>query len=456
MAAIDMDCLLVANRGEIALRIIRACRRLGLRVVCAHSEADRDAAWLHLADQAICIGPAPAAKSYLNIPALLAAAEASGAGLIHPGYGFLSERPEFAEAVEAAGRRLVGPSASVMRMMGDKVEAKRAMIAAGVPCVPGPDSVLPDDPDAIGRIAAGIGYPVILKAAGGGGGRGMRVVRTESELADAFMVTRQEAGRFFGNADIYIEKFLERPRHVEIQVLADAHGHALWLGDRDCSMQRRHQKLIEEAPAPGIDRALIAEIGERCAASCRRIGYVGAGTFEFLYEDGQFYFIEMNTRIQVEHPVTEMVTGLDILAMQIDVARGKPLPITQDQVRAHGHAIECRINAEDPQSFAPSPGRITAMHMPGGPGIRVDTHVGAGSEIPASYDSMIGKIIAHGGDRDEALARARTALAEARVEGVSTNIPLHRQMLAEPGFSAGGVSIHHLEHWLESRKSRHA
>lgn len=456
MAGVDMNTLLVANRGEIALRIIRACRRLGLRVVCAHSEADRSAPYLQLADQAICVGPAPAMKSYLNIPALLAAAEATGAGLIHPGYGFLSERPEFAQAVEDAGRVLVGPNARVMAMMGDKVEAKRAMIATGVPCVPGPDSVLPDDPAAICAIAAEIDYPVILKAAGGGGGRGMRIVRAEAELTDAFMLTKQEAQRFFGNPDIYIEKFLQKPRHVEIQVIADRHGNALWLGDRDCSMQRRHQKLIEEAPAPGIDRALIARIGERCAASCREIGYVGAGTFEFLFEDGQFYFIEMNTRIQVEHPVTEMVTGLDIVAMQIDVARGGRLSLTQDEVRTEGHSIECRINAEDPDSFAPCPGRITGLHLPGGPGIRVDTHMASGAKISANYDSMIGKIIAHGATRDEALARARTALVEARIEGVMTNIPLHRQMLDEAGFAAGGVSIHHLEHWLKTRSAADA
>ena len=453
MTGIDMDSLLVVNRGEIALRIIRACRRLGLRVVCALPEADRDAAWLRLADQAICVGPAPAAKSYLNIPALMAAAEVTGAGLIHPGYGFLSERPEFARAVEAAGRVLVGPSSDVMAMMGDKVQAKRAMLATGVPCVPGPDSVLPDDLANVRRIAAEIGYPIILKAAGGGGGRGMRVVHKDAELADALVVTRQEASRFFGNPGIYIEKFLQKPRHVEIQVLADRHGNALWLGDRDCSMQRRHQKLIEEAPAPGIDRALIAEIGARCAASCREIGYTGAGTFEFLYEDGQFHFIEMNTRIQVEHPVTEMVTGLDIVAMQIDVARGNALELTQDQIRCDGHAIECRINAEDPETFAPGPGRITAMHMPGGPGVRIDTHAAAGAEIPASYDSMIGKIIAHGPTRAEALARARAALAEARIEGVPTNIALHRQLLDDPGFSAGGVSIHHLERWLTERRA---
>ncbi len=445
------DTVLIANRGEIALRILRACRRLGLRAACVHSEADRGASYLALADAAVCIGPAPAQKSYLNIPAILAAARLTGAGLVHPGYGFLSERPEFAEAVAAAGLRLIGPDAAVMRMMGDKVEAKRAMLRAGVPCVPGPDAVLPEDPAGVAAIAAQIGYPVILKAAGGGGGRGMRVVRGQGELADAFLLTRQEATRFFGNPEIYIEKFLERPRHVEIQVIADRHGNALWLGERDCSMQRRHQKLIEEAPAPGIDRSLIAAIGDRCAAACREIGYVGAGTFEFLYEDGQFYFIEMNTRIQVEHPVTELVTGLDIVALQIEVARGAALPFAQSEIARNGHAVECRINAEDPETFAPSPGRIAAIHLPGGPGVRVDTHVGAGSVIPAHYDSMIAKVIAHGADRAEALARMRAALAEMRIEGVKTNIPLHLRMLAEPGFAAGGVSIHHLEHWLKAQ-----
>lgn len=446
-----MDTVLIANRGEIALRIIRACRRLDLHVVCAFSEEDRGAGYLRLADQAVCVGPAPALKSYLNIPALLAAAQATGATLVHPGYGFLSENADFAEAVAEAGLTLIGPSAQVMRLMGDKIQAKRAMIESGVPCVPGPDSVLPDDPKALAAIAEEIGYPVILKAAGGGGGRGMRVVHKAGDLDDAFMVTRQEARRFFGNADIYMEKYLQAPRHVEIQVIADSHGNALWLGDRDCSMQRRHQKLIEEAPAPGIDRALIAEIGERCAASCRAIGYVGAGTFEFLYENDEFFFIEMNTRIQVEHPVTEMVTGLDIVALQIAVARGAALPISQADVRPSGHAIECRINAEDPQSFVPSPGRITRMHVPGGPGIRVDTHVATGEDIPASYDSMIGKVIAYGATREEALERARTALAELTVEGVSCNAALHRELLAETGFRTGGVSIHHLEKWLATR-----
>jgi acetyl-CoA carboxylase biotin carboxylase subunit len=449
------DAVLIVNRGEIALRIIRACRRLGLRAVCLHSEADRGAPWLSLADARLCIGPAPAQASYLNIPAILAAARASGATLIHPGYGFLSESPEFAAAVAEAGLRLIGPRAEVMRMMGDKVEAKRAMLRAGVPCVPGPDAVLPDDAQAVAGMAAEIGYPIILKAAGGGGGRGMRVVREPSDLAGAFLLTRQEAQRFFGNPQIYMEKFLEHPRHVEIQIIADSHGQALWLGDRDCSMQRRHQKLIEEAPAPGIDRAAIAALGESCAAACRAIGYVGAGTFEFLFEAGQFYFIEMNTRIQVEHPVTEMVTGLDIVALQIEVARGAALPLTQAEVVQAGHAIECRINAEDPESFAPHPGRITALHLPGGPGIRVDSHAVPGYEIPAHYDSLIGKVIAHGATRAEALARLRTALDEMRVEGIKTNIPLHRQMLAEPGFEAGGVGIHHLERWLAARRAAH-
>lgn len=448
------ETVLIANRGEIALRIIRACRRLGLRAICVHSEADRGAPWLALADSALCIGPAPAQASYLHIPAILAAAKATGADLIHPGYGFLSERAEFAAAVAEAGLRLIGPRADVMRKMGDKVEAKKAMLRAGVPCVPGPDSVLPDDPQAVANAAEAIGYPVILKAAGGGGGRGMRVVRQRADLDEAFLLTRQEASRFFGNPDIYMEKFLERPRHVEIQIIADSHGNALWLGDRDCSMQRRHQKLIEEAPAPGIDRALIAAVGERCAAACREIGYVGAGTFEFLYEDGQFYFIEMNTRIQVEHPVTELVTGLDIVALQIDVARGASLALRQSEVGLAGHAIECRINAEDPENFAPHPGQITALHLPGGPGIRVDSHVVPGYTIPPHYDSMIAKVIAHGATRAEALSRLQTALQELCVEGIKTNIPLHRQMLAEHGFVGGGVSIHHLEHWLKAREAQ--
>lgn len=454
MPQVNMETVLIANRGEIALRILRACRRLGLRVVCAHSEEDRGATYLALADETVCIGPAAAANSYLNIPALLAAAKATGASLIHPGYGFLSENANFADAVANAGLTLIGPSGELMRRMGDKVKAKRAMIESGVPCVPGPDSSLPDDPDALSKVAAKIGYPIILKAAGGGGGRGMRVVEREADLADAYMITRQEAQRYFGNPEIYIEKFLEKPRHVEIQIIADAHGSALWLGARDCSMQRRHQKMLEEAPAPDIDSALIAAIGERCAAACREIGYVGAGTFEFLYEDDAFFFIEMNTRIQVEHPVTEMVTGLDIVALQIDVARGKPLPMMQADIKTRGHAIEMRINAEDPVSFAPSPGKISHMHIPGGPGIRVDTHVASGSIIPPSYDSMIAKVIAFGSTRSEALARAQSALAEMKIEGVASNIALHRELLADPNFGAGGVSIHYLENWLKAREAK--
>ncbi|RPE66558.1 acetyl-CoA carboxylase biotin carboxylase subunit [Pacificibacter maritimus] len=450
----SQNTVLIANRGEIALRIIRACRRLGLRAVCAFSEADRGAAYLDLADDAICVGPATASKSYLNISAILAAAKITGADMIHPGYGFLSENADFSQAVADAGLTLIGPSADVMRRMGDKVAAKTAMIASGVPCVPGPDSVLPNDIDEITRIANEIGYPVILKAAGGGGGRGMRIVKSAGALADAFMLTKQEAQRYFNNPDIYMEKFLEKPRHVEIQVISDSHGTALWLGDRDCSMQRRHQKMIEEAPAPDIDRALIAKIGERCAASCREIGYVGAGTFEFLYENGEFFFIEMNTRIQVEHPVTEMVTGLDIVAMQIDVARGAALTLAQSDVRTEGHSFECRINAEDPDTFAPSPGTVDLMHVPGGPGVRVDTHIATGAKISASYDSMVAKVITHGATRDEALARARSALAEMKIEGVSTNILLHRALLADAGFAKGGVSIHHLEHWLDNRDNK--
>ncbi|MGO4854207.1 acetyl-CoA carboxylase biotin carboxylase subunit [Phaeovulum sp. W22_SRMD_FR3] len=448
MTDFSQHSLLIANRGEIALRILRAGRRLGMRVICIHSEADRGAPYLALADQAICVGPAPAAQSYLNIPAILAAARLTGATMVHPGYGFLSENAEFAQAVTEAGLIFVGPSAAAMRIMGDKISAKTAMIAAGVPCVPGPDTALPEDPGSYAAIADAVGYPVIIKAAGGGGGRGMRVVHAPEALTAAAMLTRQEAGRFFGTDAIYMEKFLQTPRHVEIQVLADQQGTALWLGDRDCSMQRRHQKVIEEAPAPGIDRALVAEVGARCAQACRDIGYVGAGTFEFLYEDGQFYFIEMNTRIQVEHPVTEMTSGLDILALQIRVAAGAPLRLTQSAVAMQGHAIECRINAEDPASFTPAPGVISALHLPGGPGIRVDSHVTAGYRIPASYDSMIGKVIAHGATRAEALARLRAAMDELQITGVATNVPLHQQLLREPGFVAGGVSIHHMEQWL--------
>ena len=447
------DTLLIANRGEIALRIQKAAKALGLRTVCVYSEADAAAPYLETADAAVCIGPSASKGSYLNADAIILAALQTGAGAIHPGYGFLSENAAFAQAVVDAGLVFVGPDAACIRAMGDKVAAKKAMIAAGVPCVPGPDSALPTDLTEIGRIAAEIGFPVILKAAGGGGGRGMRVVRAAGELDRAVAVTREEAERFFSNPDIYIEKFLENPRHVEIQMVCDSHGNALWLGDRDCSMQRRHQKVIEEAPAPGIDRALIAEVGERCARACRQIGSVGAGTFEFLYEYGQFYFIEMNTRVQVEHPVTEMVTGLDIVAMQLRAARGEAFDVLQSDIATNGHAIECRINAEDPYNFAPSPGKLTEVVLPEGEGVRVDTHIRAGYVIPTHYDSMIAKLIVHGRDRAEALARMRAALGGFHIEGVVSNIPLQAALMDEPGFVEGGMNIHHLEHWLAERSS---
>jgi acetyl-CoA carboxylase biotin carboxylase subunit len=445
------DSVLIANRGEIALRIQRACRGLGLRTIAVHSEADRDAIHVRQADQALCIGPAAPVHSYLNQAAILFAAQVSGAQAIHPGYGFLSENAGFVARVEEAGLAFIGPSAACIRTMGDKVAAKRAMRAAGVPCVPGPDSALPDDPTGIQAIARDIGYPVIVKAAGGGGGRGMRVVHDEAGLLDALSLTREEARRAFGNPEVYIEKFLLHPRHVEIQVLADSHGNALWLGSRDCSLQRRHQKVLEEAPAPGIDAAVIAAVGERCAEACRQIGYCGVGTFEFLYENGAFYFIEMNTRLQVEHPVTEMTTGIDIVQQQIRVARGERLSFAQADVGCRGHAIECRINAENPQTFAPSPGLITGWELPGGWGVRVDSHAGAGYRVPPYYDSMIAKLIVHGLTRDDALARMRLALAEMRVEGIATNLPLHREIVQEEGFAAGGVDIHHLERWLQQR-----
>lgn len=443
--------VLIANRGEIALRIQRACRLLGIESVQVFSEADREAPYVATADQALCIGPAAAAHSYLSIDRLLLAAELTGADAVHPGYGFLSENAGFARALEEAGLVFVGPPAAAIETMGDKIAAKRAMRAAGVPCVPGVDGALPADDAACRRIAAEIGYPVIIKAAGGGGGRGMRIVEAPDRLVEAVATTREEAARAFGNPDVYMEKFLQAPRHVEIQVLADAHGNAVWLGERDCSLQRRHQKVVEEAPAPGIPRALIEEVGARCAAACLDIGYRGAGTFEFLYEGGAFYFIEMNTRVQVEHPVTEMVTGIDIVAWQLRIASGLPLGFTQAEIRRSGHAIECRINAEDPFTFRPCPGRILRWRAPGGPGIRVETHVESGYSVPPYYDSMIAKVIAHGADREEAMARLRAALAETRVEGIATNIALHEAILAEPGFRQGGVGIHHLEHWLKER-----
>ncbi|MGZ5194492.1 MAG: acetyl-CoA carboxylase biotin carboxylase subunit [Ramlibacter sp.] len=445
------DSVLIANRGEIALRIQRACRGLGLRTVAVHSEADRDAVYVRQADQALCIGPASPGRSYLNQSAILFAAEVSGAHAIHPGYGFLSENAGFADRVAAAGLTFIGPSAECIRTMGDKVAAKRAMRAAGVPCVPGPDSSLPEDAAAVRALAREIGYPVIVKAAGGGGGRGMRVVQDESELLDALSLTREEARRAFGNPEVYIEKFLLHPRHVEIQVLADSHGNAVWLGSRDCSLQRRHQKVLEEAPAPGIDSALIAAVGERCAQACRQIGYCGVGTFEFLYENDAFYFIEMNTRLQVEHPVTEMTAGIDIVQQQLRVARGERLAIEQSDIACRGHALECRINAENPDTFAPSPGLIGDWALPGGFGVRVDTHAGGGYRVPPYYDSMIAKLIVHGATREDALARMRAALDEMRIGGIATNLPLHRQIVRDPEFVEGGVDIHHLERWLAQR-----
>jgi len=444
--------ILVANRGEIALRIQRACRELGIKAVMVYSEADRDAKYVKLAEEAVCIGPAPSPLSYLNMPAIISAAEVTDAEAIHPGYGFLSENADFAERVEKSGFQFIGPTPENIRTMGDKVSAKQAMIKAGVPCVPGSDGELPDDPVQIRRIAKSVGYPVIIKAAGGGGGRGMRVVHTEAALVNAVQMTKAEAGAAFGNPAVYMEKFLQNPRHIEIQVLADKHRNAVYLGERDCSMQRRHQKVIEEAPAPGIPRRLIERIGERCVAACKKIGYRGAGTFEFLYESGEFYFIEMNTRVQVEHPVTEWITGVDIVRTQIMVAAGEKLPFSQRQIQIKGHAIECRVNAEDPYKFIPSPGRITMWHAPGGPGVRVDSHAYTNYYVPPNYDSMIGKVIVHGDTREQALARMRTALSETVIEGINTNVDLHRDLLVDAKFVAGGTNIHYLEEWLAQRK----
>ena len=444
--------ILVANRGEIALRVQRACRELGVKAVMVYSEADKDAKYVRLADEAVCIGPAPSGQSYLSMPAIISAAEVTDAEAIHPGYGFLSENADFAERVEKSGFQFIGPTPESIRIMGDKVSAKQAMIKAGVPCVPGSEGELPDDPTAIKRIAKSIGYPGIIKAAGGGGGRGMRVVHTEAALLHAVQTTKAEAAAAFNNPAVYMEKFLQNPRHIEIQILADKHRNAVYLGERDCSMQRRHQKVIEEGPAPGIPRRSIERIGERCVAACKKIGYRGAGTFEFLYENGEFYFIEMNTRVQVEHPVTEWITGVDIVRTQIMVAAGEKLPFTQRQISIKGHAIECRVNAEDPFKFTPSPGRVTAWHMPGGPGVRVDSHVYNNYFVPPNYDSMIGKIIVYGDTREQAIARMQTALAETVVEGIQTNIPLHRELMVDAKFMEGGTNIHYLEKWLGDRQ----
>ncbi len=444
--------ILIANRGEIALRIQRACRELGVKSVVVYSEADREAKYVKLADEAVCIGPAQSAQSYLNMPAIISTAEVTDAEAIHPGYGFLSENADFADRVEQSGFKFIGPTGDSIRIMGDKVSAKQAMIKAGVPCVPGSEGALPDDAASVRAIAKKVGYPVIIKAAGGGGGRGMRVVHTEAALINAVTMTKAEAGAAFGNPAVYMEKFLQNPRHIEIQIIADTFKNAVYLGERDCSMQRRHQKIIEEAPAPGIPRKLIERIGDRCTAAVKKIGYRGAGTFEFLYENGEFYFIEMNTRVQVEHPVTEMITGVDIVQTQIRVAAGEKLPFTQRQVEIRGHSIECRINAEDPYNFMPSPGRISLWHPPGGPGVRVDSHAYTNYFVPPNYDSMIGKIIVHAPTREQALLRMRTALDETVIEGIKTNVPLHRELMADAKFMIGGTNIHYLEEWLKIHK----
>ena len=443
--------VLIANRGEIALRIQRACRELGIKTVVVHSEADRDAKYVRLADESVCIGPPPSALSYLNVPSIISAAEVTDSEAIHPGYGFLSENADFAERVESSGFVFIGPRPETIRLMGDKVSAKEAMRAAGVPCVPGSLGSLPEDPKEILRLAKEVGYPVIIKAAGGGGGRGMRVVHTEAALVNAVTMTRSEAQNFFGNPNVYLEKYLENPRHIEIQVLADSFRSAVFLGERDCSMQRRHQKIIEEAPAPGIAARHIARIGERCAEACRRINYRGAGTFEFLYENGEVYFIEMNTRIQVEHPVTELISGVDLVVEQIRIADGERLRFKQRDLAFHGHAVECRINAEDPFTFVPSPGKISVYHPPGGPGIRVDSHIYQGYTVPSHYDSMVAKVISYGDTRDQAIRRMRTALSEMSIEGIKTNIALHQELMHDARFMEGGTSIHYLEQRLAAR-----
>ena len=444
-----LEKILIANRGEIALRILRACREMGIATVAVHSDADRELKHVRLADESVCIGPAASSESYLNVPAIISAAEVTDAGAIHPGYGFLAENADFAERVESSGFAFIGPRAETIRLMGDKVSAKNAMIATGVPCVPGSEGALGDDPEENLRLARDIGYPVIVKASGGGGGRGMRVVHGEASLLSAIALTQTEASQAFGNDMLYMEKYLEHPRHIEFQVLADTHGNAVCLGERDCSMQRRHQKVIEEAPAPGITPEMRDRMSERLIRACQEIGYRGAGTFEFLFENGEFYFIEMNTRIQVEHPVTEMVTGVDLIREQIRVAGGEALSITQSDLRIQGHALECRINAEDPVKFLPSPGTVTQYHAPGGPGIRVDTHLYNGYTVPPYYDSMIAKLIAYGPTRDIAIARMRGALGEIVIDGINTNILLHIDLMNDPNFQAGGSNIHYLEKKLK-------
>ncbi|HFK2027422.1 TPA: acetyl-CoA carboxylase biotin carboxylase subunit [Pseudomonas aeruginosa] len=440
-----LEKVLIANRGEIALRILRACKELGIKTVAVHSTADRELMHLSLADESVCIGPAPATQSYLQIPAIIAAAEVTGATAIHPGYGFLAENADFAEQIERSGFTFVGPTAEVIRLMGDKVSAKDAMKRAGVPTVPGSDGPLPEDEETALAIAREVGYPVIIKAAGGGGGRGMRVVYDESELIKSAKLTRTEAGAAFGNPMVYLEKFLTNPRHVEVQVLSDGQGNAIHLGDRDCSLQRRHQKVIEEAPAPGIDEKARQEVFARCVQACIEIGYRGAGTFEFLYENGRFYFIEMNTRVQVEHPVSEMVTGVDIVKEMLRITSGEKLSIRQEDVVIRGHALECRINAEDPKTFMPSPGKVKHFHAPGGNGVRVDSHLYSGYSVPPNYDSLVGKVITYGADRDEALARMRNALDELIVDGIKTNTELHKDLVRDAAFCKGGVNIHYLE-----------
>ena len=445
------DKILIANRGEIALRVLRACREMGIKTVTVYSQADAEAKYVKLSDEAVCIGPPPSNLSYLNIPAIISAAEVTDAQAIHPGYGFLSENADFAERVEKSGFTFIGPKAETIRLMGDKVSAKAAMKKAGVPCVPGSDGALSENANDIKDIAKKIGYPVIVKAAGGGGGRGMRVVHTEAALLNSVAMTKAEAEAAFGNATVYMEKFLEKPRHVEFQVMSDQHGNAVHLWDRDCSLQRRHQKIIEEAPAPGVPTRLRDKMGQRCADACKKIGYRGAGTFEFLYENGEFFFIEMNTRLQVEHTVTEMITGLDLVQEQIRVAYGEKLNRKQRHIQLNGHAIECRINAEDPYNFMPSPGTISRFHLPGGPGVRIDTHAFGGYKVPSHYDSMIGKLICYGATREQAIARMQIALSEILIEGIKTNVPLHRDLMEDLAFKEGGVTIHYLEQKLNKK-----